>query len=41
MLSDHEYILGVPMGMRGCDSIENVICHEKEVSYRFIHIGTV
>ena len=29
MLSDHEYILGVPLGMRGCDSIGNVICHAK------------
>ena len=31
MLSDYEYILRVIMGMCDCDSLENVICHEKEV----------
>ena len=38
MLSDYEDILRAPMGMRGCDSIENVICHAKR---GVKHIGTV
>ena len=43
MLSDYEYILRVFMGMCDCDSLENVICHAKEVicSSLFEYMSTV